>query len=194
MALFSIYTTAISILKRLTNSTPKAPSPPTVEWLLAHRQQRRAQTDGETPLASIYRMYEYIVLDYNAGLRTEIEWFFNHPSWAVTSIPDPKDPDPARYAILAVIPHFMVAAFNRLIERGLPRGSPAIISGDEEEEELKSKPVMLESLPSWVANVPKLPETLIIPNADGSTPEKGVCSPQFLSLNIVVHQPHTLFV
>lgn len=80
-------------------------------------------------------MYEYIVLGYNIGLRTEMEWFFNHPSWSVASIPDPMDSDPARYAVLAVIPRFLVGSFNRLVERGLPRGSPGIICGDEAEEE-----------------------------------------------------------
>ncbi|KAF1839715.1 hypothetical protein BDW02DRAFT_563769 [Decorospora gaudefroyi] len=188
-----------AMFKRLTgfaptNSAPKAPPPPTVEWLLAHREQRRAQTVGETPLACLYRMYEYLILDHNTGIRTEIEWFFNHPGWAVASIPDPKDPDPARYAVLSVIPQFMVTAFNRLIEKGLPRGSPGIIMGDEAEEELKSRPIVLEELPSWVANVPRLAETLIIPDADGSPLDKQNCSPQFLSMNIVVRQPHTLFV
>ncbi|CAI6332982.1 unnamed protein product [Periconia digitata] len=194
MSHFTIKNLFSSIYNSLVNPAPKPPLPPTIEWLLSHRQQRRAQTAGETPLASLYRMYEYIVLGYNAGLRTEIEWFFNHPSWAVAAIPDPKDSDPARYAILSVIPHFLTGAFNRLIERGLPRGSPAIICGDEAEEELKSKAVVLESAPAWVAHVPKLSEELIIPNSDGGVPEKQIRSPQFLAMNIVVSQPHTLFV
>ncbi|KAF1949595.1 hypothetical protein CC80DRAFT_598762 [Byssothecium circinans] len=152
-----------SAFKRQTNSTPKAPPPPTVEWLLAHREQRLGSSTTQT-------------------------------DWAVASIPDPKDADPARYAILAVIPQFMVAAFNRLIERGLPRGSPAIIMEDEAEEELKSSPVVLEELPSLAANVPKLAETLIIPDADGSPLDEQNCSPQFLGMDIVGRQPHTLFV
>ncbi|CAO2657054.1 Nn.00g058570.m01.CDS01 [Neocucurbitaria sp. VM-36] len=194
MSHFNMKNALVSLYESLMKPASKAALPPTVEWLLAHRQQQRAQTAGETPLASLYRMYEYIVLGYNAGLRTEIEWFFNHPSWAVAAIPDPKDRDPARYAILSVIPQFLTRAFNRLIEKGLPRGSPAIICGDEAEEELKSKAVVLESLPSWVANVPKLMQELVIPNADGSIPEKRDWSPQFLAKNIVVSQPHTLFV
>jgi hypothetical protein len=53
--------------------------------------------------------------------RNEIEYFWNQKSWAVQAIPDPKDPDPVRYAILAVLTDQMVRAFNHLIERGLPR-------------------------------------------------------------------------
>lgn len=102
--------------------------PPTVSWLLDHREQRRhepALTKGLTPTASLYRMYEYLVTGYITGLRTEIEFFFNQPSRAVSAIPDPKDPDPERSAVLAALPYYLVIAFNRLIERGLPRNSPA---------------------------------------------------------------------
>lgn len=180
-------------LSRPRNTKPQQQLPPSVEWLLQHRDQHSASTTGETPIASLYRMYEYIVLGYNTGLRTEIEWFFDHPDWAVSAIPNPNDTDPARYAILAVIPHFMCAAFNRLIERGLPRGSPAVFD-DEEEEELRLRPIILEELPSWVANVPKLTNTLTIPDVDGSVPDAEGRSHQFLVMNIVVQQPHVMFV
>ncbi len=127
---------------KLTNNKPQAP--PSVEWLLCHRGEHApAQTKGVTPIASLYRMYECVVLGNITGLRTEIEWFFDRSTWAVAAIPDPRDPDPARYAILAVIPQFMVTAFNRLIKMGFPRGSPANIKGIEEELELKSRPIVL---------------------------------------------------
>lgn len=80
---------------------------------------------GENPLASLYRMYEYIITDYNLALRGEIEYFFNLPKCLVSETPDPADPDPARCAIHAVPPQFLVMAFNRLIERGLHRDAPA---------------------------------------------------------------------
>jgi hypothetical protein len=60
-----------------------------VDWLLAHRNgrtQERAQCKGATPSASLYRMYEYLVVGYIIGLRTEIEYFFNHPSWTASCI------------------------------------------------------------------------------------------------------------
>lgn len=138
-------------------------------------------------------MYEYLVTDFNAGLRTEIEFFFNHPDWAVSEIPDPADMDPARYAILAVLPQFLVIAFNRLIRRGLPRDAPAISTG-EEMEELTSRPRVLEEVPTWTAQVPKLQETLVIPDTKGHRPNDEQASSQFLEKNILVFQPHILFV
>ena len=98
-----------------------------------------------TPLGSLYRMYEYVVYDHVLGLRTEIEFFFNHSHWKVAKIPDPVDSDPKRYAIISVIPHLLVKAFNRLIERGLPRDAPAIIMGDEHFDELADRPRILET-------------------------------------------------
>ncbi|SPQ27449.1 a14003f9-e6b6-41dc-af9e-575aa099f14d [Thermothielavioides terrestris] len=171
--------------------------PPTVAWLLAHRDEcsgERARTKGATPTASLYRMYEYLVLGYITGLRTEIEYFFNQPSWAVSAIPDPEDPDPARYAILAVLPYYLVIAFNRLIERGLPRGSPAIIAGAAAEEELRAREVVLEQEPPWAAKVPPLPNALTIPDGSNREPEEETRSRRFLDMNIIVEEPHVLFV
>ncbi|KAI1073456.1 hypothetical protein F5B20DRAFT_514219 [Whalleya microplaca] len=181
---------------RASLSTSSPDSPPTVGWLLQNRAARAnksALTKGRTPTASLYRMYEYLVLDFTIGLRTEIEFFFNQPSWAVAAITDPEDPDPERYAILSVLPHYLVKAFNRLIERGLPRGSPAIIAGDEVEDELRARPVVLEEEPKWTAKVPRLSETLTIPDPSDGTPEE-YRSERFLSMNIIAEEPHVLFV
>ncbi|KAJ5182639.1 hypothetical protein N7492_000255 [Penicillium capsulatum] len=139
-------------------------------------------------------MYEYLVTGFILGLRTEIEFFFNQPGWAVSALPDPWDQDPQRYAILAVLPHYLVVAFNRLIERGLPRGAPAIIAGDGVEDELRSRPIALEEEPSWVADVPKLERPLVIPGSNGEEPEEQARSARFLAMNIIVEEPHVLFV
>ena len=138
-------------------------------------------------------MFEFIVTANTIGLRNEIESFFNHPSWAVSAIPDPNDADPARYAILSVIPHFLMIAFNRLIERGLPRGSPAILS-DEDLEEMQSQQVVLEELPPWTARVAKLSKTLVIPDVNDEKPPKENRSRHFLKMNIISAEPHILFV
>lgn len=171
--------------------------PPTVSWILEHRSEcanRPALTNGITPLASLYRMYEYLVAGYTVGLRTEIELFFNQPSWAVAHIPDPQDPDPERYAILAVIPSYLVTAFNRLIKRGLPRDSPAIIVSREVEDELMSRPIVLEQEPGWTTKVPTLEKTLVIPDKEGNEPEEQYQSDRFMAMNIIMEEPHVLFV
>ncbi|KAF2965018.1 hypothetical protein GQX73_g8557 [Xylaria multiplex] len=185
----------VRLFKRILSQPPQVP--PTVSWLLEHRIARAGQsalTNGRTPTASLYRMYEYLVIGFTIGLRTEIEFFFNQPSWAVSAIPDPQDADPQRYAILSVLPYYLCKAFNRLIERGLPRGSPAIIAGDEVERELRARPIVLEEEPEWVLKVPSLAETLVIPRRQGEDPEEKYISERFRSKNIIVEEPHVLFV
>ncbi|KAI1912122.1 hypothetical protein LOZ12_002156 [Ophidiomyces ophidiicola] len=172
---------------------PNPPSP-TVSWLLAHREPRQAQARGRAPLASLYRMYEYFVTGHYLGLRTEIEFFFNRSDWRVSDIPDPADPDPERYALLAVMPTCMVRAFNRLIERGLPRNAPAIIMGSDELDELQSRPRVLETIPAWCAKVPRLNTTLVIPGKDGEVPTSDVASSEFLEKNILAWDPPVYFV
>lgn len=184
-------------LQRKYDHTALVRDAPTVAWLLEHRvdrQEKTALTKGRTPIASLYRMYEYLVTGFTAGLRSEIEYFFNQPSWAVSAIPDPKDPDPQRYAIVAVLPYYLVTAFNRLIERGLPRGSPAVIAGNEAEAELRSRPIVLEEEPAWGMKVPKLEQTLVIPGRSGGQPDEESRSARFLEMNIVAEEPHVLFV
>lgn len=171
---------------------------PTVASLLALRQRDPshlpdAATKGRTPIASLYRMYEYLVLGCLVGIRNEVECFFNQPSWAVVDIPDPQDPDPQRQAILAVLPYYLTVAFNRLIERGLPRGAPAMITPDIEEE-LRSRPVVLEKEPDWVASIPRLEQALVIPNDLGETPAEEHRSPRLLQMNIISEDPQILFV
>ncbi|KAE8155258.1 hypothetical protein BDV25DRAFT_146401 [Aspergillus avenaceus] len=171
--------------------------PPAVWWLLEHREEyqgKSALRKGTTPTASLYRMYEHIVAGFTIGLRNEIEHFFNQSAWAVSEIPDPKDPDRERYAILAVLPHYLVVTFNRLIERGMPRDCPAIITSREMEEELKARTKVLEQEPSWVKEVPRLEQTLIIPDKNGEVPAEDSRSEPFLRMNIIVEAPHVLFV
>lgn len=163
-------------------------NPPSVPCLLerctatGEPSQQIASTKGNTPLAALYRMYEYFVSGYRIGLRSEIEFFFNKPAWAVADTPDPNDPDPERYAVLAVLPYYMVKAFNRLIQRGLPRGSPFIISTTMEDE-LKSRPIILEKAPSWVVGVTRLQKALVLPDGYGNVPTMESRSARFQDMN-----------
>ncbi|KAI9842910.1 MAG: hypothetical protein M1837_006742 [Sclerophora amabilis] len=176
----------------------------TVDWLLEHRdrdtraqlqhQSRQRGSPTDTPLASLYRLYVDVVDDFTIELRNEIEYFFSQSSWRVAAIPDPKDPDPARYAILSVLPHLLVPAFNRLIARGLPRDAPAIIM---DFEDLERRPRVLEDVPPWCAGVPGLGDTLKIPNHQGEVlPDRSDerASPEFLVKNILAFKQHTFFV
>ena len=66
----------------------------------------------DTPLACLHRIYEFLVVDWTTAFRNEIEYFSHRCTWAVGSIPDPRDPDPLRYAILAVLTRLLCQAFN----------------------------------------------------------------------------------
>jgi hypothetical protein len=81
--------------------------------------KRDSPTD--TPLSSLYRLYHFIITD------NTIEFFCNKADWPVNTILDPKDTNPERNAILAVLTALMCRAFNPLIEKGLPRDSSPIV-------------------------------------------------------------------
>lgn len=198
-------------LSESTNSLklyPKFPSPPPKE-LLAHRdlfnsalrERRYAVPEGEkvdTPLYSLYRLYEYIVLDNNIGMRNEIEAFW-WKGWPVKEIPDPKDDgEPERYAILACIPALLVESFNQRINLGFRRGGHSIMTL-EERQALAAMPKVFESPPRWVSRVPPLAETLHIPHTiAGKTQLKSLdderASPPFKEKNILIWHPHTHFI
>ncbi|KAF3928667.1 hypothetical protein AA313_de0209851 [Arthrobotrys entomopaga] len=190
------------------NRDSNSNSNPTVAELLGNRgsvvQAYRSRSRGfqadplwndqDTQLLSLYRMYQYLVVGWTIQLRNEIEYFWNHKGWAVKGIPDPMDNDAERYAILAALPHFLVQAFNRLIDRGLPRYSAAII---ENPEELQQQAKILEEVPEWCKNVAPLPSILNLPLANGDIPaelEDPRASDILKRWNILRHDPHVLFV
>ncbi|OWY44447.1 hypothetical protein AALT_g6169 [Alternaria alternata] len=69
----------------------------------------------ETPLDRIYVMYHYLIRGDYEVLRNEVQDFFDHKHWHVQSIPDPRDHDPERYAILAAITEYLAHGINRRI-------------------------------------------------------------------------------
>jgi hypothetical protein len=136
------------------------------------------------------------MLDRRFDLRDDIEHFWNRFSWAVADIPDPKDPDPNRCAVLACIPSLLVEAFNRNIGLGLPRDAPAIMS-QEELEELNRRAKVFERVPSWTVDVPALAKTLRIPHENGGTLKKMNdvrASLPFKENNILLWHPHIYFI
>ena len=65
---------------------------------------RWVNEDTNAPLTALYRIYEHIMLDQHIEIRNELEAFWFKSDWKVCDIPDPKDPDPERYAVLSCIP------------------------------------------------------------------------------------------
>src|SRR5262245_54864265 len=106
---------------------------------------------ADSPTASLYRLYQFFIIDWTTQFRNELEYFCTQPPrWPVSDIPDPQDPDSARYAVLAVLTRLMCSAFNRRIELGLPRDAPPIVL---DFEELARRPKMYETAPEWAGRV-----------------------------------------
>ena len=145
-------------------------------------------TKGKTSTASLYRMYEHFVVGNNDWLKYEAKLFFHHQEWDIGSIPDPEDPDPARYAIIGVLTKFLAREFNRVLVIGLPRGAPAIIT-PEMEEMLRAREIVLEHQPDWASKVVSLKKQLFIPDGLGNAPTESVRSSEFLTMNIIAGEP-----
>ncbi|CEL11140.1 hypothetical protein ASPCAL14245 [Aspergillus calidoustus] len=180
--------------------------PPPPEKLLAdsdHYRLRLGQRawrtpKGETedtPLYSLYRLYERLVLNDNIGLRNELEYFF-YAKWPVASIPDPRDSSESRYAVLAAIPALLVESFNERIGLGLPRKADPIVSREELEQYQKEDKIF-EVVPDWANRVARLKKTLVIPHEDAEVLESfddERASPQLAAKNILHWQPHIHFI
>lgn len=125
----------------------------------------------DTPLCSLYRLYEDLCRGDIILMGYESTYFFNHnqASWRLSQIEDPKDTDVVRYTVLASFVEALVAAFNWKIEQGLRRnGTHASEIGDNDDYQL-----FLETSPSWTSRVGPLAETLDLRppnNKDGVSP------------------------
>ncbi|RFU23898.1 hypothetical protein B7463_g12439, partial [Scytalidium lignicola] len=111
-------------------------------------------TIRDTPLRAIYRLYEILMTREFVLLRLECEYMWRQPSrkWSLISIPDPRDPDPVRYAMLASIVEELVKAFNWRLQHGARRDG-TFVRRSIENPWPKYDP---ELTPSWTASVPAI--------------------------------------
>ncbi|KAH0585987.1 hypothetical protein J132_01256 [Termitomyces sp. J132] len=163
------------------------------EWRVSRRPLLFTKTDS--PSASFYRMYQFLILNWTVPFRNELEYFcIMHPHWAIADLPDPKDTkDPTRYAALAGMAYLLCDAFNRRIELGLPRDAPPIV---EDWEELARRPKVLECVPQWAKKVAPLPTMSYIPGENGQTVDEDdteVCE-RLKKFNLIMRQPHIHFI
>ncbi|KAG8691517.1 hypothetical protein FRC09_011598 [Ceratobasidium sp. 395] len=84
----------------------------------------------------------------------ESAYFWRHGDWPIHNIPDPKDPDPIRYAVLASLVEELVDAFNFKIELGLRRGVELHEVDHLALAQQQNRP--LETCPAWALRVPAL--------------------------------------
>lgn len=114
----------------------------------------------DTPLRSIYRIYEYMCANCHDQVQYETEYFYFHRDparWSLENISDPKDDNAQRYAFVACIVEAMVAAFNWRLSLGLQRDRSR-----RSFAEMDADPPGRIHAPDWAIAVPPLPEPLII--------------------------------
>jgi hypothetical protein len=163
-------------------------------WCRGGAGYPKRDSPTDIPILSLYRLYHFIVTDNTIELRNELEFFFNKAEWPVNAITNPKDTNLLGYAILAVLTAFTCRALNRLIAKGLPRDALPIVS---DWDALAAQPRVLEEVPQWATELPKLETRLDIQDEndvflDGSDDPKA-CK-EFLAKNILIEEPHIYFV
>jgi hypothetical protein len=117
----------------------------------------------DTPLRSLYRLYEDLCADHFVMMGYECAYFFYQPHarWAL-SLPDPKDNDPVRYAILASMVEALVEAFNWRLELGVGIRR----DGSKDETENGHHTFVREQPPPWTNNVTALDSQLNLMNSE----------------------------
>jgi hypothetical protein len=113
-------------------------------------------TMRDTPLRAIYRLYEVLMTREFVLLRLDCEYMWHQQGrkWSLCSIPDPLDPDPIRYAMLASIVEELVRAFNWRLQHGQRRNRKNV-ERTAENPWPKYDP---EVAPSWASSVAPIQE------------------------------------
>ncbi|KAE8381565.1 HAD-like domain-containing protein [Aspergillus bertholletiae] len=112
----------------------------------------------DTPLRSLYRMYEAMISGMYEALGPETEYFWYQRNWSLQGIRDPRDTDPVRYAILACLVEELVVAFNWRLSLGLRRDCNHIMRETGKDSFPPYAPL---SAPIWTSSVPAIsPENL----------------------------------
>lgn len=146
----------------------------------------------DTPLRSIYRIYELHLIDIYTLLGYETEYFFFQKRWHLRDIPDPNDPDLIRCAMLASIVEELHESVNWKLSLGLRRNGEILMRENDGDP---YPPYIPEELPAWTKNVPAIDKELLkqsIPmdklNEEGQLvlEEKGI-NPTFTKRNIVTN-------
>lgn len=146
----------------------------------------------DTAIRSVYRLYELYVTDHYALMGWETEYFFYQPKWKLRDIPDPKDSDTLRYAIVASIIEELRESMNWRLGLGLRRTGEHVY---RETDDAPWPPFTPEELPPWTENVPAIDKNLLkksVPSSlldtDGNLVlEKDGKSPNFAKRNIITN-------
>ncbi|KAH8918399.1 hypothetical protein BT69DRAFT_1285712 [Atractiella rhizophila] len=134
----------------------------------------------DTPLAALYRLYEYSC-SHAISFVHEVTYIWYRFDWPIFDFPDPKDPDPVRYAILACLVESMVYAFNwRIEEHGFRREKHEILYFGR-----NPLPLTLERVPEWCRKVPPSPIEVDIHREPCSETRRGA---KMLKRKNIIHE------
>ncbi|ODM14409.1 hypothetical protein SI65_10144 [Aspergillus cristatus] len=125
----------------------------------------------DTPLRSLYRIYEAMIAReyYAIGPEVEYFWYQNRWSWALQRLPDPCDEDPVRYALLSCIAEELARAFNWRLGLGMRRDRNKHVYRKTIDEELP--PFTSETAPFWTRTVPAFAISSIVKLSGGISVE-----------------------
>lgn len=126
----------------------------------------------DTPLRSLYRIYEVIAARQLYAIGSEVEYFWHQSrrSWAIDRIPDPYDNDPVRYALLAAIAEQLAHSFNWRMSIGMRRDRRNIYRETMDDELPPFTPIVA---PAWTQNVPAVDPTWITDLPDDMLDSSG---------------------
>ncbi|KAK2781147.1 hypothetical protein FQN52_001794 [Onygenales sp. PD_12] len=148
----------------------------------------------DTPLHSLYRIYEALTAREYVVIGPEVEYFFyqKRRSWAVCRIPDPGDGhvDAVRYALLACIAEELAKSFNWQMSLGMRRDKQKHIRRNSFDDVLPAfEP---ETAPAWTTKVPAIDMEWIadlpgdaLDSSGRLVLEVGGKSPTFAKRNVV---------
>lgn len=137
-----------------------------------------------------------MVLDDVVAYRNEFEQFWwRGPRWLVKDIPDPRDDNESRAAVLAAITHLLCRAFNHRIKLGLLRDMPPTMSGADFERgmTMPDGDKVYESPPQWALSVSALSAPLVLPSFRVIRSPQNECE-EFKRYNIIGRSPSVIFI
>ncbi|CAK3857142.1 Hypothetical predicted protein [Lecanosticta acicola] len=201
--IFTCEDSAMGVLASKINKASSTSIAPPPSILLSNPREtyfvgRPSNKRDDTPLRTIYRIYWAIVMNDTIFMRNELEyfWFQKGDVWRLVNIGQPNDPNPERLAMVAAIMHILAAAFNRLIDLGLPRQAATSILTNEELDDLQKKPKSPEQVPQWAVDLPPLETPLVLPTGDEGAPgsiDDEDADPFMALKNILVWRLHIYF-
>ena len=115
----------------------------------------------DTPIQSVYRIYEFMCSGLHEQVQYETEYFYYHPDWTLHDIADPLDKNKERYTFVASIIEALAVAFTWRLSLGLQRDRSHMSFA-----EMDANPPQTVAAPAWTQYVKPLHIPLIVEETD----------------------------